>query len=163
MHKSFYLICPTDFIENTINKTFGGENYFYTSLGNSFNYESKTLEHIKAIIKKHNIKEIYFVLSLNNIIVLDALTTKKKSKIRLLHNFYNDIKSQKERSQTAFKENDNQFTLLSLYLNKKIKELRLANLSSQTIKIGGKIYHKDQDTFTNIYSDLVCLEKHNLN
>ena len=75
----------------------------------------------------------------------------------------NDIKSQKERSQTAFKENDNQFTLLSLYLNKKIKELRLANLSSQTIKIGGKIYHKDQDTFTNIYSDLVCLEKHNLN
>ena len=163
MHKRFYLICPTDCLEYTINKTFRYENYFYTSLGNSFSYDRKTLEYIKAIVKKHNIKEIYFVLSIDNMIFLDALGNKKFSKIGKLHNYYNDIKNQKERSSIAFKENVNQFTILSFYLNKKIKELRLANLSSQTIKIGGKIYHKNQDTFTNIYSDLVCLEKHNLN
>ena len=98
-------------------KNFRCENFFYTSLGNSFKYDRKTLEHIKAIIKKHNIKEIYFVLSLDNIIVLDALASKKKSKVRLLHNFCDDIKSQKERSKIAFKENNNQFTILSLYLN----------------------------------------------
>ena len=57
------------------------------------------------------------MLSLDNIIVLETLASKKKSKVRLLHNFCDDIKSQKERSKIAFKENNNQFTILSLYLN----------------------------------------------
>ena len=120
MQKRFYLICPMDFIEHNINKTFRYENYFYTSLGNSFNHYSKTIEYIRGIIKKHKIKEIYFVLSTDNMIVLDALGSQKTSKIRKLHNFYNDIKSQKQLSNLLFKENDNQFTILSFYLNKKI-------------------------------------------
>jgi hypothetical protein len=165
MHKRFYLICPTDCLEFSINKTFKYENYFYTSLGNSFNYDHRTLGYLRTMIKKHNIQEIYFVLSIDNKIALDALGTKKFSKIGTLNNFYDDIKRQKERSNILFKEKDNQFTMLSFYLNKKIKELefQLANLSNQTIKIGAKIYHKNQDAFINVYSDLVCLEKYQLN
>ena len=165
MHKCFYLICPTDCLEHTINMKFKHDNYFYGSLGNSFSCDCKTIDYIRNFIKKHNIKEIYFVLSIDNKIVLDALGAKESSNIESLHNFYNDIKNQKERSNVSFKEKDNQFTMLSFYLNNKIKELEflLCNLSNRTIKIGAKIYHKKQDAFTKIYSDLVCLEKHHLN
>ncbi len=165
MHKCFFLICPTDCLEYNINRTFKYENYFYTSLGNSFNHDSKTLESIKAIIKKHDIREIYFVLSIDNKLVLDALGTNNFLNIGALHNFYNDIRRQEERSKISVKEGNNQFTILSFYLNKKIKELehQLANSYNLSIKIGGKIYYKNEDAFTNIYSDLVCLEKYHLN
>jgi len=165
MHKCFYLICPTDCLEFAINKTFKYENYFYTSLGNSFNYDHRTLGYLRTMIRKHNIKEIYFVLSMDNKIVLDALGTKEFSNIETLYNFYNDIKSVKKRPKMSFKKDNHQFTILSLYLNKKIKELelQLTNSFKYPIKIGGKIYHKNQDAFTNIYSDLVCLEKYQLN
>ncbi|MEP5341385.1 MAG: hypothetical protein ABJL44_11065 [Algibacter sp.] len=165
MHTCFYLICPTDCLEQTINKTFKHESYFYTSLGNSFEYDHKTIEYIKKIIEKHNIKNICFVLSINNTIVLDALINNNFSNIRGLHNFYTEIKKQKEHLKVAFKSDKLQFTLLSYYLNRKIKELRLQlmHASNQPIKINGKIFNKTESVFTTIYSDLVCLEKHQLN
>ena len=165
MHKCFYLICPTDCLEYTINKTFKYENYFYTSLGNSFNQDIKTLESISRIIKKHNIREICFVLSMDNKIVVDALGNKEFSNIETLRNFYNEITIQKEHSKISFISYNRQFAVISFYLNKKIKELELqiTNLLNQPIKIVGKIYSKDKNTFTNIYSDLICLEKYNLN
>jgi len=163
MHKCFFLICPTDCLEHTINKSFKNVNYFYTSLGNSFIYDSNTIGHIRKIIEKHNIKEIYFVLSMDNKIVLDALNNNEFSNIRALHNFKTEIRRQKERSKIAFQEENLQFTVLSYYLNKKIKELQLAILSKESVKISGKIYHRDTDTFTSIYSDLIALEKYQLN
>ena len=123
MRKCFYLICPTDFLEYAINKTFKNVNYFYASLGNSFNQDSKTLESISSIIKKHTIKEIYFVLSIDNKIVLDALGEKEFLKIRRLRSFYNEITIQKEHSKISFQKDNCQFAVLSYYLNKKIKEL----------------------------------------
>jgi len=165
MRKCFYLICPTDCLENTINKTFNYVNYFYMSLGNSFNYDSKTLESINTIIKKNDIKEIYFVLSIDNKLVLDALGKKEFLKIGTLRNFYNEITIQKEHSKISFQKDNCQFAVLSYYLNKKIKELelQLTNLSNESIQIGGKIYSRDHDAFTNVYSDLICLKKYNLN
>lgn len=165
MQNCFFLVCPTDYLEHTITKTFKYENYFYTSLGNSFVYNSKTVEHLKQIIKKYNITEIYFVLSMDNKIVLDALGNSEYSNIGTLDTFYDDIRKQKEHSKISFHSSNRKFTMLSFYLNKKIKELelQLTNLSSQPIKIGGKIYNRNQNAFANIYSDLVCLEKHNLN
>ncbi|WP_298879832.1 hypothetical protein [uncultured Polaribacter sp.] len=165
MQKCFYLICPTDFLENTINKKFNFENYFYSSLGNSFNYDCKTITYIKNLIEKHNIKEIYFVLSLDNKIILDAIGKQRFSNIKVLGNFYNEIIKEEGQSKKLFQERNSQFSILSYYLNKKIKELKtqLVNTSNLSIKIGGKIYNKDKNTFTNIYSDLVCLKKHQLN
>ena len=81
MQKCFFLICPTDYLENAINKTFRSQNYFYTSLGNSFIYDDKTMKYIKQIVKKHNIQKFCFVLSIDNKIVLDALWKVNFSKI----------------------------------------------------------------------------------
>ena len=102
---------------------------------------------------------------MDNKIVLDALGDKKFSNIDTLHNFYNEITIQKEISKISFQRDNHQFAVLSFYLNKKIKELELqiTNLLNQPIKIGGKIYDRNLDTFTTIYSDLVCLEKYQLN
>jgi len=161
MEKCFFLICPTDCLEHTISKTFKYENYFYTSLGNSFTYDRKTINYIYKIVKKHRIKKIYFVLSIDNKIVLDAIGNNEFSNIRGLNNYYKEIRKQK--TKTLFQRDNRQFTVLSYFLNKKIKELelQLTDISIQPIKIVGKIYNKD--VFTTIYSDLVCLEKYHLN
>ncbi len=121
MQKCFFLICPTDCLESTINKIFKYENYFYTSLGNSFNYENKTLESIKKIIRKHKIKEIYFVISIDNKIILDAFGYQFFSEIRGLKKLYNEIISQKEESKISLQRGNDKFLVLSYYLNKRIR------------------------------------------
>jgi len=142
-----YLICPTDCLESTINQTFKDKNYFYTSLVNSFNYDDRTLEYISSTIIKHNIKEICFVLSIDNNIVIDALERNYFLNIEVLRDFYNEITIQKEHSKTIFKKSNLQFAILSYYLNKKIKELKLpiTSLLNHPIKIVGKIYSKDKN------------------
>lgn len=165
MDKHFYFICPTDCLENTINKTFKYENYFYTSLGNSFIFDSETIKYIIQVIEKYDIRDVFFVLSMDNEIVTEALENHQFSNIETLNSFCNEITKQKERSKISFQKGDRQFIVLSYYLNKKIKELelQLTNLSNQPIKISGKIYNRSLNTFINIYSDLVCLESYHLN
>lgn len=165
MQKCFFLICPTDCLEQTINKAFKHENYFYTSLGNSFVYDRKTVEYVRGVVRKHRIEEIYFVLSNDNKIVMDALGDIDFSNIGALNNFYNDIEKQKECTKLFLQNNKNQHAVLSYVLNKKIKELEvhLNFLSNQPIKIRGKIYQRNWNEFIDIYSDLVCLQKHHLN
>jgi len=165
MYSCLYFICPTDSIENIINKTFKQENYFYTSLGNSFVCDKNTIEYLKKIIKKHKIREIYFVLSIDNKIVLDALGQKKFIKVRTLNTSYNEIRRYRKGSKLALRKSKHQFTILSYYLNKKIKELELhlVNTLQLPIKINGKIYNRNAESFATIYSNLVCLEKYHFN
>lgn len=125
MQKCFFLICPTDYLENAINKTFRSQNYFYTSLGNSFIYDDKTMKYIKQIVKKHNIQKFCFVLSIDNKIVLDALWKGNFSKIGALSSFQNEIRKEKELSKKIFKSSNSQFAILSYFLNKKIKDFKL--------------------------------------
>ena len=165
MQKILFLLCPTDCLESTINQTYyKSENYFYTSLGNSFNIDFKTLTYIKELIVKHSIKEINFVLSSNNKIVLDGLKGQSFLEIRGMKNFYKEIQKQKDISEILCQTEKKPLLILSYHLNKKINELqfRLRELSNKPI-IKGKIYNKCNNTFTNIYSDLVCLETHCLN
>ena len=165
VYKCFYLICPTDCLEQTINKKFKHENYFYTSLDNSFINDSTTIENLKSFIKKQHIKTIFLVLSMDNKIILDALGVNDFSNIGALNKFYKEIRKQKRRSKISLNKGNLQFGVLSYFLNKKIKELefQLHNISNLPITISGKIYNRDQDKFMNIYSDLVYLEKHHLN
>ncbi|MDY7394278.1 hypothetical protein UMM65_03430 [Aureibaculum sp. 2210JD6-5] len=102
---------------------------------------------------------------MENKIVLNALGNEEFSNIGALSNFYSEIRRQKEHSKIAFQKGNRQFTILSYYLNKKIKgmELQLTSLSNWPIKIVNKIYENDKDVFTTIYSNLVCLKKHHLN
>ena len=165
MNASLFLLCPTDCLESIINKKYKGKNYFYTSLGNTFAYDLKTLESIKRLVNKYNIKKIYFVLSEQNKIVVDAMGAQSFSKIRGLQKFNKAINLYKKQSELFWKTTDSVFSTLSYYLNQKIIQLQV-NLSSelyQSVNINGKVYMKSENTFVDIYPDVVCLRKYNLN
>ena len=72
MNASLFFLCPTDCLESIVNKNYKGNNYFYTSPGNNSSFDLISLESIKALICRHDIKNIYFVLSEQNKIVIDA-------------------------------------------------------------------------------------------
>jgi hypothetical protein len=164
MQKNLFLLCPTDCLEFTINKAFKHENYFYTSLANSFAPDIETLESIKDLILKRNINKIYFVLSNENQLIVDALEGRFFYNIKGLKVFYNEIIKQKKYSDVWSQTSYSRFMLLSCYLNKKIKELEIGlNNFYPAIQISGKIYNKHQNVFNTIYSSLICAEKFYLN
>jgi hypothetical protein len=165
MNNSLFLICPTDALEPVIRSKFKNERYFYTSLGNSFVCDNATIAYILETVKTHNIKNIYFILSSKNKIIVDALEHQNFSDISGMHHFYKEITIQKTYAEELCYTNNLQLSVISYYLNKKIKELqlKLVNLSSNFVKIQAKVYDKDKDVFRDIYSDLVCLEKYHLN
>lgn len=165
MHKRLYLLCPTDGLESIINDTFKYENYYYTSLGNSFVFDSKTLHWIKDFITKNHITDIQFILCRDNPVVLDALGDQSFSMLNGIHTIYNEITEQNIRSRVISQSRNSKFSVISYYLNTKIAKLQLElnALLDAPIQIGGKIYNRHQNTFINIYSNLVCLDKYHLN
>lgn len=166
MCKALFLLCPTDCLESTINQVYyKSENYFYTSLGNSFNIDFKTLTYIKEIIAKHHIKNIYFVLSSDNKVILDALGGQFFSNIKGLEAFYNQIRIEQKHSKAIQLTDNNRYTIISYFLNYKIKELQFYfnSLHNNSVRIHGKIYSRCENNFFNIYSGLLCVKKHNLN
>ncbi|MDN5202742.1 hypothetical protein QQ008_15240 [Fulvivirgaceae bacterium BMA10] len=165
MQNHLHFVCPTDYLEPIINNSFKHRNYYYTSLGNSVVFNDKIINQIEGLIKKNNIRKISFVLSNDNRIVLDALGNHDFPEITGLNNFHYEITRQKECSEMLWQTCNRQFSILSYYLNKKIKELELelSNLSIDQIKISGKIYNKQESIFSDIYSDLICREYFSLN
>lgn len=165
MHKALFLLCPTDCLETTINATFKHQNYFYTSLGNSFASDIETLENIKELLIKHNINNIYFILSSDNKIILDALKGYFFSEIKGLQKFYTEIRKQQKHLEAIQLTENNQYSIISYFLNHKIKELQfyLSNFHNHSVKINGKVYDRFENSFKNIYSSLICIKKHNLN
>jgi len=91
MKQCLYFICPTDYLETIIERTFDQENYFYSSLGNSVIFTKDELSEIKKLICSKGIREISFVLADDNPIVLDALANQNFSDIRGLKKFYNQV------------------------------------------------------------------------
>ena len=63
MKKCLYFICPTDCLESTIQSTFHQENFFYSSLGNSVNFNECELNQAKQLICDKGIREISFILA----------------------------------------------------------------------------------------------------
>ncbi|MFT7073820.1 MAG: hypothetical protein ACJAX3_002820, partial [Patiriisocius sp.] len=61
MKKHLFFICPTDYLEFTINQSFKDKNYYFTSLGNSVKFHSETMYEIKHLIRKYDIREISFI------------------------------------------------------------------------------------------------------
>ncbi len=162
MDNMLFLLCPTDSLQSKINTVSKCKNYFYTSLGNSFNFDDKIITEIKELIQKHTINEIYFVLSNDNKIVLDALEGQSFSEIKGLKRFYKEIEKDKMLLKILTNTENNNFSIISFYLNKKIKALKHKledNLVSQPVKIYGKIYNKEKKSFMNIFSNLNGLEK----
>ncbi len=165
MSKNLFLLCPTDCLEETINIAFKQENYFYTSLGNSFDSDRETLKSIKELIENKNIGKIYFVLSNDNQIISDALKGQFFSRVRGLKKFYDEIMKWKEQSGLSWQTSDRKFAILSYYLNEKIKELRHNFYFgfNNNIEMKGQIYDRTKQTFKDIYPKFICVEKHLLN
>ena len=165
MNATLFFLCPTDCLESIINKVYKGKNFIYTSLGNTLTFDSKTLEYIKGLVYEQNIKKIYFVLSEQNKMVVDAMEGQTFSQVRGLQNFNQAIRFHKKQSNLFWNTTDLVFLTLSYYLNQKIMQLQL-NLSTelyQSVNIKGKVYIKSKNTFVDIYPNLVCLTEYNLN
>ena len=163
--KRLYLLCPTDCLEPIVNATFSCDNFFYYSLGNSFHIEENTIETIKDLIKIHKIEEVSFVLSDANHILKDALGKQSFVNLRGLRRLYLQILRQKKYSELFYKNENRQFSILSYYLNNKIKELELELRINKNIplEINAKIYDRREGRFKDIYSDLICMNQYSLN
>lgn len=160
MQKHLYFICPTDHLERVIDRTFEQDNYYYTSLGNSITFDLETLEQLVEFLSNKNIRNISFVLSDDNSILLDALGNHKFSQIAGLQHFYQEINRQKIRSTLRWQSHHLQFSILSNYLNQKIKEFRqaLGKRYAEQMRINGKIYLSQQKIFSGIYPEWICEE-----
>jgi len=165
MKRLLHFICPTDCLETVINGKFRQENYYYSSLGNSVSFNKKVLKETRKLICEKNIREISFVLSSDNRIVMDAYGNQDFSDIKGLNKFYNKVIEQKEQVETLWQTWNLNSLILSYYLNDKIKELRegLQDMSDNQFKISGKIYDKQQNVFKEIYPDLICIDYSNFN
>ena len=111
------------------------------------------------------IKEICFVLSDDNRIVLDALSNQDFSNITGLENLYDQVLVQKEHLETSWQIQNPQFLILSSFLNKKIEKLNdgLSDLMIGEITISGKIYRKKEHKFDDVFSHTICQEEFILN
>ena len=123
------------------------------------------MRQIEALIKKRKINEISFVLSCDNRIVLDALGNQDFLAIRGLSIFYKQVTLQKKQMGLSWKIWDHPSLLLSYHLNKKIRELKLElpDCAIDQLSISGKIYNRQEDIFTDIYPDVVCMEYASVN
>ncbi len=165
MQRRLFFICPTDCLESIINRTFGYNQCYYTSIGNSVVFDEDTTAQIERLIIKHNIQDIFFVLSNTNPIIRDALEDQHFHGIRGLDHIYTSISKQKNYSEILWQNNSALSTILSHHLNKKIKELRiqLGRLRLRQIRISGMIYNQNDNVFDDIYSDLIFKDYFSLN
>lgn len=165
MNSCLFLLCPTDFLEPIIGTKYKGERYFYAPLGNILTLDLSTVETIKDLLNKKNIRKIYFVLADDNRFFFDSLEEQNLSEIRGLKKLNKVIKNQKKQSKLFWLASDTKHLIISYYLNHKIKELelKLSSTSDHSLMIRGKIYTKSKNTFVDIYPNLVCLKKFNLN
>ncbi|MBD1420973.1 hypothetical protein [Sphingobacterium chuzhouense] len=165
MRKCLYMICPTDHLESVINSRFEGHNYFYTTLGNNVKLDKDTIGQIALLLETNSIREITFILSIDNCILLDALIKQHFRNIGGLDDFYLYLQERKKHMFNSWQRHNHYIILFSYYLNHKIKELKtgLRGVIPTQPSINGKLFSKDYNKFSPIHSDLVCLHSSNLN
>ena len=165
METTLFLLCPTDCLESKINKEFKGDNLFYSSLANNYSFCMNTVANLEELIINNDIKEIYFVLSTQNKIILDTIAGQSLSQIRGFQNFDHLTNKHKELSELFWNSTDTKRVIISYFNNHKIEQLK-ENFRSdinRLVRIKGKIFFKTENEFLNINSKLVCLNHLNLN
>lgn len=121
MNGHLYFVCPTDFLEPMINKTFGERNYFYSSLGNSFILNQELVQQIGSIVQTNVISEITFVLSDKNKIVMDTIDSGATLMIERMKPFYEELANHRCNYQFSKEQYSNQVTfIIRQYLNCKL-------------------------------------------
>lgn len=166
MPNRLFFVCPADGLEPIINKKFTGVNYYYKSLGNSVVFNCNTVWQIKQLIRNNNIKEIFFVLSSENAILLDALGDQEYENITKLADFYKEFKVYHKYSKVLWYIHKNLHSVLSSHLSNRVKELEqiLNKTLYDDIKIGGKIFNNTDKYFHNVRCEnIIWQENFHLN
>lgn len=165
MHKCLYMLCPTDHLESVIRGRFRGQHFFLTSLGNTMDFDRDTVGQIAALVEKEKIKEITFILSEENDIVLDALCGQSFIGIQGLKKTYRFFLEQEEWAIKSWQSSNRHSIILSCQLNNRIKELRagLENILALQPEINGKLYSRSCNSFKEIYPELLCNSSNCLN
>jgi len=158
MPKHLFFLCPTDHLESVIHQACTQEKVFCTSLGNSIEFDTDMLLHLQAWIQEKNIDQISFILSCDNAIILDALRGQEYAHTHGLNRFYDQLARQKEYTEGLWQSCDHSYLLISQHLNQKVTELKkgLGNFLLPPLTIQGKIFNRNTETFSKIYSDLIC-------
>jgi hypothetical protein len=165
MNETLFLVCPSDCLEARINERYNTINYFYTSLGNSFNIDQVSLKNVQELINNHSIKNIYFVLSSDNRFILDALERHSIFIDKRLASFYKEIYEHKYLSKKTWITDKEEHLIISHFLNKNIEQLdqKLHSITTYPLTIKGLIFDSLNNNFLPIYSNLTMLNKHQLN
>jgi hypothetical protein len=165
MNETLFLVCPSDCLEARINERYNTINYFYTSLGNSFNIDQVSLKNVQELINNHSIKNIYFVLSSDNRFILDALERHSIFIDKRLASFYKEIYEHKYLSKKTWITDKEEHLIISHFLNKNIEQLdqKLHSITTYPLTIKGLIFDSLNNNFLPIYSNLTVLNKHQLN
>ena len=165
MNETLFLVCPSDCLEARINEQYNTVNYFYTSLGNSFNIDQGSFKNIQELITNHSIKNIYFVLSSDNRFILDALERHSIFIDKRLASFYKEIYEHKYLSKKTWITDKEEHLIISHFLNKNIEQLdqKLHSITTYPLTIKGLIFDSLNNNFLPIYSNLTVLNKHQLN
>lgn len=165
MHSCLYFICPTDHLETVIDSSFKGKNYFYTSLGNSITFDKDMVEQISDLIEMRSIREISFILSGDNKVIMDALEKQSFSEIKGLGSMYSEVVSQKKYSEVLWTMESIHSSIISHLLQGRIKELQLVlkGWFVHLLDVNAKVYNREQNTFHQIHPELTHLEYFSLN
>ena len=165
MCKHLYFVCPSDNLEDIINKIFPEENFFISSLGNSIYFSNDFTDEVNAFIESKAIEKITFVLSDNNKFINDSMKEKSFDNIKELNNFYTILSKQSEISNRKFKEYNLNKQIISFLLKLKVEEmnLKLCDWLSDKIYVDAKVYSEEKKIFTEIQSNLLNPKSIHLN
>ena len=146
-----------DHLEPVVNSVLKGENYFYTSLGNSLVFDADLMSNICTLIESKLITDISFVLADNNKVVTDAFYKKDFSRIKWLKSFYETISIHKEESKAFDHHLINPLKLvLARHLTTKVSVLKkhLASSGLIHINIDAMIFKTESKCFDDINLNL---------
>jgi len=165
MCKHLYFVCPSDNLEDIINKIFPEENFFISSLGNSIYFSNDFTDEVNAFIESKAIEKITFVLSDNNKFINDSMKEKSFDHIKELNNFYTILSKQSEISNRKFKEYNLNKQIISFLLKLKVEEmnLKLSDWLSDKIYVDAKVYSEEKKIFTEVQSNLLNPKSIHLN
>jgi hypothetical protein len=157
MSRHLYFVCPMDHLEPVINMEFKGENYFYTSLGNSLVFDGDLMSNICTLIESKLITDIRFVLSDNNKVVADAFYKKDFVRIKWLKPFYETISIHKEESKVYDSHFINPFKpVLAKHLDNKVSVLKnhLSSTGFIHVNVDAMIFNTESMCFNDINLNL---------
>ena len=159
---TLFLICPTDFLETTINKSFKGKNYFYTSLGNSIQLNDKvTVGQIKEFISTKKITRIIFILKENNSILHQM---NKGSNVMSIQHLEKEIIKSKSEIRKYQDTSIQKKLCISNFLNRKVISLEVElKRDFPNITINAMLYYEFQQKFNPVTPSLISVANFTLN